>query len=376
MSSIKIKASDELDFPHSIQPPGPRSEIDLLALLEVLWNSRYHILGGVVGFALLGLIATFLLPQRWTSTAVVTPVESTQWTQLRQPLIGMQVLGVDTKLDSTHVFNRFIKKFRSQQLLEEYITSSPMIMDNFNRDAKMDTAKLHRAIVAISEKIRAQDDRSDKKNSSQPWSSWTLSFTGPNPEEAQQFLAGYIQFIADKVMTQTTEEIQDALTTKIHREKESLALELAKLANLHDTRLKRLNYSLEIAKAAGISKPAYSQGQTIKDDPDFPVALGADGLSRKLDIEKSLNDVSELYPEIRNRQYQLTQLEAVNLNHLTFPVLNYQLPASLPVKKDGPGRILIVVLGALLGGLIFSGNVLLRQALAARHPVLDNVQAI
>ena len=40
------------------------------------------------------------------------------------------------------------------------------------------------------------------------------------------------------------------------------------MTNIHNTNLQRLNYSLEVANAAGIKKPVYSNGQAVKDDPD------------------------------------------------------------------------------------------------------------
>ena len=56
----------------------------------------------------------------------------------------------------------FIKKFQSVSLLEEYLRSSPYVMDQL-REAKIDELDLHRAIVALSEKMKAVDDNASKK---------------------------------------------------------------------------------------------------------------------------------------------------------------------------------------------------------------------
>ncbi len=42
--------------------------------------------------------------------------------------------------------------------------------------------------------------------------------------------------------------------------------------------------------------------------PDFSISLGADGIERKLEIEKAVTDVAELNGELRNRQYLVEQL--------------------------------------------------------------------
>ncbi|KFD23394.1 ferric enterobactin uptake protein, partial [Yokenella regensburgei ATCC 49455] len=347
-------------------------EIDLLSLMDMLWCAKKRILAYVLAFALVGLLLSFLLPQKWTSNAIVTPAESTQWSQLHQRLAALQVLGVNIGLDRNEVFNLFLKKFSSQQELEEYITSSPTLMAHF-KDTNVDTMELHRAIVAMSEKMKAVNDNAMKKDDSQPYSSWTLSFTGPNPQEAQSILNNYIEFVAAKVVTQSLESIRDTVALKVQTEKDALELERAKLANIQDTRIKRLNYSLQVAKAAGITRPVYSNGQAVKDDPDFSISLGADGIERKLEIEKSITDVSELNAGLRNSEYQLSLLEKVSVKDMTFPVFKYQLSASLPVKKDGPGKGIIIVLAALLGGIFACGSVLLGQAMAARRPVLAAV---
>ncbi|GAB5104342.1 hypothetical protein EC2021H102_29490 [Escherichia coli] len=51
---------------------------------------------------------------------------------------------------------------------------------------------------------------------------------------------------------------------------------------------------------------------------------------------------------------------------MNFTPFKYQLSPSLPVKKDGPGKAIIVILSALIGGMVACGSVLLRHAMASR----------
>jgi len=372
MTSLEIKPNSNLNQPLFPNNEMHTREIDLLSLMDVLWCAKKRILAYVLAFALGGLLLSFLLSQKWTSNAIVTPAESTQWAQLHQHLAALQVLGVNIGIDRNDVFNLFLKKFSSQQNFEEYITSSPVLMAHF-KDTNVDTMVLHRAIVAMFEKVKAVNDNAVKKDDSQPYTSWTLSFTGPNPQETQSILNNYIEFVSAKVVAQSLANIRDTVALKVQTEKDVLELERAKLANIQDTRIKRLNYSLQVAKAAGITRPVYSNGQAVKDDPDFSIALGADGIERKLEIEKSITDVAELNDGLRNREYQLSLLEKISVKDMTFPILKYQLPASLPMKKDGPGRGVIIILAALLGGIFACGSILLGQAMAAHHQVFKKV---
>jgi LPS O-antigen subunit length determinant protein (WzzB/FepE family) len=340
--------------------------VDLVGLFQIIWRAKQHILVSVCCSVLIGLLASFLLPQKWTSKSIITPSEPTQSNLLMQMLAPIQTLGVNVDIDRDGVFNLFLKKFQSQQEIKEYIILHPTQMAPF-KDANVDAVALNKAIVMMSEKMKAANDNGGKKNDSVPYSSWTLSFTAPNPVEAQSILKGYIGFIAEKVVTQSLKSVRDAVVLETQIRRDKLALERAKLGNLQDVKIKRLNYSLQVAKAARIIRPIYSNGQVVKDDPDFSIVLGADGIARKLEIEKSITDVAELDSGLRNDAYQLSLLENVSVEMMTFPVLHYQQATSLPLESDGPKTGMIGVLAALLGGLSACAAALLSEAWVQRY---------
>ncbi|AWV27862.1 LPS O-antigen length regulator [Citrobacter youngae] len=365
MSSLNIKQDNVSEFTGYPQPTANANEIDLVNLIEILWRARTKIIATVFAFACVGILVSFLLPQKWTSQAVVTPAEAVQWQGLENTLTKLRVLDMDISVSRDDVFNLFIKKFQSPSLLEEYLRSSPYVMAQL-KGADIDEMELHQAIVRLSEKMKAVDTNQGKKNETSLYTAWTLSFTAPQAEEAQSVLKGYIQYISAIVVKETLEDIRNKLSTKTSYEKERLEMDRVRLKNQLEANIQRLNYSLEIANAAGIKKPVYSNGQAVKDDPDFSISLGADGIERKLEIEKSVTDVAEINGELRNRQYHVEQLLAMNVGDVTFTPFKYQLSPSLPVKKDGPAKSMIVILAALLGGMVACGGVLLNHAMVSR----------
>ncbi|HGA4763225.1 TPA: LPS O-antigen length regulator Wzz(fepE) [Salmonella enterica subsp. enterica serovar Wangata] len=373
MPSLNVKQEKNQSFAGYSLPPANSHEIDLFSLIEVLWQAKRRILATVFAFACVGLLLSFLLPQKWTSQAIVTPAESVQWQGLERTVTALRVLDMEVSVDRASVFNLFIKKFSSPSLLEEYLRSSPYVMDQL-KGAQIDEQDLHRAIVLLSEKMKAVDSNAGKKNETSLFTSWTLSFTAPTREEAQKVLAGYIQYISDIVVKETLENIRNQLEIKTRYEQEKLAMDRVRLKNQLDANIQRLHYSLEIANAAGIKRPVYSNGQAVKDDPDFSISLGADGISRKLEIEKGVTDVAEIDGDLRNRQYHVEQLAAMNVSDVKFTPFKYQLSPSLPVKKDGPGKAVIIILAALIGGMMACGGVLLRHAMVSRK--MENALAI
>ncbi|WP_259565010.1 LPS O-antigen length regulator Wzz(fepE) [Enterobacter sichuanensis] len=372
MSEMDIKKSTDLDFPRYATPVVHAKEIDLLGLFEVLLAAKKRIIAVTLAFTLVGLAVSFLLPQKWTSKAVITQAEQSQWNPLRQMLVTLQVLDVDAKISRPEVFDLFIKKFQSQSLLEEYMKTSPYVTSQLE-GTEVDALELHRAIVNISERMKAVNDTQVKDADKMPYVSWTLSFTAPTAGDAQTVLEGYINYITAIVEKETIQNIRSQITLKTKAVEQQLELDRVRLTNIHNTNLQRLNYSLAVANAAGIKKPVYSNGQAVKDDPDYSVALGADGIAQKLQIEKNLKDVTELNADFQNREYYLAQLKKLSFADVKLEPFRYQLSPSMPVKKDGPGKALIVLLSAILGGLFACGSVLLREAMLTRNPLPETV---
>lgn len=360
-------------LPDYYQVPQRDDEIDLISLIHILWTKRKQIMAITFFFACLGLLVSFILPQRWTSIAVVTPAEPVQWQELEKTFTTLRVLDLDVNIARNDAFNLFIKKFQSVNLLENYIHSSSYIMDQLKL-VKMDEQEFRQAIASVSEKMKSVDNNTiKKKDETSLYTSWTLSFTAPTSEEAQTVLAGYIDYVSALVVKESMENVRHKLEIKTRFEKEKLIQDRIKLRNHLDTNIQRLSYSLDIASAAGIKKPVYSNGQVINDDPEFSISLGADGIARKLEIEKSVTDVAELNSDLRNRQFLVEQLTEANINDVKFMPFNYQLSPSLPVKKEGPGKVIIVILSTIIGGMIACGSVLLRHAMGSvRHHYSQN----
>lgn len=335
-------------------------EIDLRLLLLQLWQEKKTVVAFVFVAAILSLAVAFMLPQKWTSQSVVTIPETLQVNELDRVVLQLQTLGVDAKHDRGSVFNLFIKKLSSQTEFREWLSKSGLVTD------ETDPVALHREIVNMAEKLTITNNANPKQPEEQlPYISWTVAFSDKTAEQAQKILRGYIDYTSQQVRQEVLDTLRNTVDRKIRTEQESIQLERTHLEIARNVLLKRLQYALNIANAAGIQKPLSSQGATVHDDPDFSISLGAEGLAEKLKIESSLKDVSDLNSALQSREFTLGKLQELKIPDVSFMPVAYQLSPSLPIKKDGPGKALILVLGCLLGGLLGCGFVLGRQMFRA-----------
>ena len=365
MSSLDMKIN-RLDKNNAYTPIVPVSqEIDLFELFSTLFAAKKQIIAVTLLFALCGLAISFIMPKKWTSQAIITQPETSDVIELRRALVTLSLFDVNANADSETLFKLFLKKFDSQNLRERFLEQSPYAKALLKDDVA-NKHELYRAIVNTSQNFKSVNNNSAKKDDAPPYISWSLSFTAPDAQESQQILDSYVAYVANEVNKDVITSLKEALELKIASEKEHLKLDRVNLETQHRVKLDRLGYSLQVANAAGLKAPVYSNGHDIKDDPDFSVSLGSNGLSEKLKIEQSIKDVAQLDASLQNREKTIQTLQAINLGEIDFKPFQVLMQPSLPLKKEGPGRGLIIVLAAFIGLLLSMGTVLVRDMVASR----------
>lgn len=150
-------------------------------------DAKERIIISISCFVFVGILATLMLPQKWTSKSIVTPAEPIQWVQVQQMLLPLRALGVDVVIDPDDLFNNFLEKFSSQRVLKEYFASYPTPIASFQEKENIDTMALPPTIVTISQQMKMVNNPTGK-NDYQSYKSWVLSFTGLNPRETQSIL--------------------------------------------------------------------------------------------------------------------------------------------------------------------------------------------
>lgn len=334
-------------------------EIDLFELFSVLYKSKFVIIGITLLFAIVGFTVASFLPQKWTSQAAITKPMLDEMKQLRATLNDLSLVDVDTGVNASSVYQKFINNYNSRVLREEYLVNTDYyknLLAKMDDPTPLDKRKLIETIVTKDINLKA----SDSKNSDEEFSGEiNLSFTAPTSEEAYDLLSGYIRFISTKVRVEVKDEIDDQIERKLNHAQKAYQMDLERIANARNVNVQRLKYALEIANAAGVKKPISSEVAQIKDDPDYSIAMGADALSSKLAITEAITDPTTVSSELKNRLYNIQQLEQIKLGDLQFVPFKYMLKPYEPTKKDAPKRALILVGAAFVGFILSVMGVLL-----------------
>ncbi|EMU7669013.1 hypothetical protein AAAD23_005645 [Escherichia coli] len=159
---IKYKPTDE--------------EVDIIELVDRLWQRKKLIIIIAFIFAVFGLFVSFVYPYKWTSVAVITTVQPGEIIGLEKELTKLRGVDVNVKIDEDVLFNLFIKEFKSASLLRECLCLPASL-----KKEKI----INCPDISFDEKIKVTNDNDGRRGiTTVPYVSWTLSFTswGSTPE--------------------------------------------------------------------------------------------------------------------------------------------------------------------------------------------------
>ncbi|CNE67424.1 LPS O-antigen length regulator [Yersinia nurmii] len=344
-----------------------KNEIDLFELMAIIFRSKIKIIFTTFIFIIIGLVITFILPQRWTSTAVIVSPGDEQIQVLDKITTNLSVLDIKLDINSDYLLSIFKQNFDSQDLREQYLVNTEYFK-RLMRDNPEDGLE-KRALIEriVNENITSVSPQRDKSDNDKEYRYYKLSYSAMTATDARDLLQGYINYVNSIVNADVSRKIQRAVDLAKGIGTDKYTLDLLRAKNSQEVKIERLKYATSIADAAGIKKPVYSSGSAISDDPDFPITMGSDALNRKLEIEKSVTDLASINAEILNRRLYLDKLNALEIPKVEVVPFKYLQQPTEPTKRDAPKRGLIMILFALAGLVGSVGFVLVDHFMRERE---------
>ncbi|MCK8584831.1 LPS O-antigen length regulator [Yersinia ruckeri] len=363
--SVKFRGNDLTSQVSDIS--YSKDEIDIFELFTIIFRSKLKIILVTLIFLIGGLAVSYILPQKWTSAAIIVPPSDEQVQVLDKITTNLAVLDIEIGITSDYLLSTFKQNFDSQDLREQYLINT----DYFKKMMKdsPEDAMERRAVIEniVNNSIGSINPLQDKSESGNEYRYYKLSYSASTAVDARDLLQGYINFVKSTVNADVNLKIQRAVDLAKGMATDKYSLDLLRAKNSHEVKIERLKYASSIADVAGIKKPVYSSGSAISDDPDFPITMGADALNRKLEIEKSITDLTTVNADLLNRKLYLDKLNALEIPKVDVVPFKYLQQPTEPTKRDAPKRGLIMVLFALAGLVGSVGFVLVGHFVSERE---------
>ncbi|WP_455811377.1 LPS O-antigen length regulator Wzz(fepE) [Pseudomonas graminis] len=345
-------------------------EIDLIGLLNIFIRRKFTILLFVCVALLAGLAASYFLSPRWTSRAILIPPEAAEMHGMKKVLTGLAVLDIETKITPDTLLSDFMRNFDSRSIREKYLINTAYFK-HLTQSKKLTPLQRNQLINGILEgNITSRSSEQDK--SKKEYRYFEVAYSAKNGTIARDLLAGYIRFVIGVVQQELYQNLSWQLDMLRGKTQGQYQMDLKRAKSSQRIKIERLQYSLDIARAAGLFKPTLSQNGPVRineaepEDEDYSILLGVKGLERKLQIEQAMSDVARMNSKLQEQRLYIDQLNAMKIGEIDVQPFKFMTAPYQPVAKDSPRQMLILTISALMGLVIGSGYVLLNDRMRER----------
>lgn len=308
-------------------------QLDLIDLVMQLWRSKGTILAFVVIAVMLAGAYLLIAKEKWTSTAIITQPDAAQIATYNNAL---NILYGNSAPSVTDVQTRVVSRFNSA------FSALSQTLDNQQEPEKL----------VIESAVKGQ------------FLPLNVTYVGEDAESAQKQLAQYIQQVDEQTAKELSVDLKDNIKEQINTLNDSLDNQEKVAQEQKDLRIKQIVEALKNAQAAKITSSQIQQTQDVTQETMF--LLGTEALSSMVQNESSRPLVFS--PAYYQTKQNLLDIQNLNVDPSTIHVYRYVMKPDLPIKRDSPKRALTMILAVLLGGIIGSCVVLVRNALRSYTP--------
>ena len=350
-----------------------QDEIDLIEILRVLWVKKVWIVLSAFVCTLIAGMYAFTAKEQWTSTAIIVAPRSTDLGSLLPVRAEYaRIIGdgdFSTEVLSNSLYGQFKHFLLSNDLKRKFLEQSEWLK---NYTKNMTEEQKHAYIEnAVAKYLIVHEVDPKKKDLTElDKIGLKVTFSAETPKDAQSVLTEYVSFVNKYILNQINQEFKLGFNLRLDALKFTKEQIEENLTEAKKVQVENLANALDIAKKAGIkdfsrgnnniSVPEYMLGDARLNISDSKLAdgtylfmLGEKYLQAQLDIAKN-NPV--VYPT----NYYSTDRELSKLTKLA-PQLEsvenvkayyYLSSPNYPVVKDKPNKMLISLIGFILGFLV------------------------
>ncbi|MDO4626294.1 MAG: Wzz/FepE/Etk N-terminal domain-containing protein [Pasteurellaceae bacterium] len=356
-------------------------EISLIDLSKTLLKNKWKIAASAMVCAGITAGYAFLAKEQWTSKATIiepTLTDANDYVLQRSEYANiLDVKDFNNQEIIRSLFSKFKTALFSSNIKREFFEQSEWFKKYAKENANMEQEKI-KLLSELIEKKLVISFPDPKKNANAI--GVTISFSTEIPSNAQMVLSDYINFVNNKLIQ---EENRD-FTTDINLSINNLELQKNKLErnteSVKDIQIQNLSTALSIAKEAGIKEYTKS----ISNNVSLPEVVLGDAKIPFTDSK--LSDGSYLF--MLGEKYLQAQLDTLKNNQLIYPVSYYTMTKQIallkqleqevsmdkdqksyyylsspdyPTQRDWPKRVILILLGFVLGGVISSVTILVKD---------------
>ncbi len=350
-------------------------EIDLRELFIALWKGKILIVVTTFIFAAVAVVYALNAQEWWSSKARIVEPQVSDFAAYRQQVKSFQPIfdsyqddgtvrvskELDDLVEPEKIFAQFIRAFNAT-------ANKKRFFDN------------NETFLAFKEALREESDADEDAQVAQRrlYSEWyqkisaapvgrdeyIVSLQATTQMDSYNLLNDYIAMIEKKVQADAIKNLEATLDAKETQLKQQKAILEGQAKRVLEVELQRSQYAYDIAEAASVNTPV----QNLGDKELFAINLGAKAIKAKISALEDVKNLSVIEPRLQQVDAKLDFMNKLDINeNIELQAFRFIEEVEQPINRDAPKRALIAVLGALFGGMLGVGIVLVRFALGRNN---------
>lgn len=333
------------------------NELDVRGLGCTLWCGKRWIIGFALLFALLAWLASMLMKQAWSTTAVTDrPTVNmlgdffVQQQFLNNLDVRNNTLNLNTPAPTVmdEVYQEFTMQLASWDTRRDFWQQTDYFKSRKSGNAHNDAALLDDLITNI------QFTPADTAHNTLD----NIKLIAETAGDANNLLRQYIAYASERAARHLNAELKGAwqarsaqLQAQVHRQQEVAQA-------VFDRQRQRIEQALKVASQQGIKENrAPAIGEALPDSDRF--LLGQQMLQAQLDTLQASGPAYDLSYD-QNRA-MLGTLQAGAQLDKPFQTYRYLRTPEEPVSRDSPRRMFMMIMWGVIGALVGAGVALVRR---------------
>lgn len=363
---VSIQKKEMITDEHlEVRPNNQQDSAEQFDLFNILWGAKIKIISITAIFIVAAVLYAVTAQKWWSTQAIVIPAQLNDYSEYRNQVKQYQAIFDVYQQDGTVLINKELNQLiKSENIFEHFINTFNSLDNRKSFLSKNEQFKNYienNQITDESEKIIALSKWLDKisaiQASKEEDNIYRLTVQSTTKTGSYTLFSQYVDYVSILVFKDSFANLTTMTNAKKNELEQKLAIFEQQARNYLNVETQRTQMALEIAQAAQLSAPVENLT-----DKDFSIQLGAKALSAKAKILSKVNDLGIIDPSIQQIRAKLRLLNDIKINKdIKFNSFRYLNNPTIPLSKDKPKGVLIIMLGIVLG-LISSCAIVLAQA--------------
>lgn len=338
-------------------PSVVENELDIRGLCCTLWRGKAWIIGLALLFALLAWIASLLMKQAWSATAITdrpTINMLGNYYAQQELLNNLDVrahavnLTVPSPTMMDEVYQEFTMQLASWDTRREFWLQTDYYKSRKSGNARNDAAVLDDLVNNIL--FTPADSAHNTRDS--------IKLVAETADDANNLLRQYIAFASERAARHLNAELQGAWQAHSDQLQAQVKRQESVANAVFERQRHRIEQALKIAGQQGINENQARVASELLPDSEL-FLLGQAQLQAQLETLQATGPSYDISYD-QNRA-MLATLEASPKLNRQFQTYRYLRTPEEPVTRDSPRRLFMMIMWGAVGALVGAGIVLVRR---------------